>query len=338
MQDEFENEDLFNEIDNDINTEDTPPLGVGEDEVIPFEGNITDTILSRHGITDGVINYEGEDIAFTSLPEQEQYNIISELLNSGVEQEQELTAPMTIEGLSEDQSNFIQFLATEGITVDQFIDSIQKDAYVSNGGIDQFSDEALFKIHLAGMDAELTEEDINAEYEARVQSPLFKKELEKLRSDYKAQDEADAAATQNAEVQKQQEVQQAFQKDVIDTISALNSFNEFEIEDDIKQELVEDIFVQDETTGLTNLGVALNDPEKLLELAWFNKYGKDAFAILEEEIENARNEGIAQGKAEALKGYPTKPKSGNILMNTRTQNNNNSQKDSGTDEVADLWK
>ena len=71
-----------------------------------------------------------------------------------------------------------------------------------------------------------------------------------------------------------------------------SDFHGLELEDDEKNETLSYLLDLD-NNGMSQFYKDLNDPETLYEVAWYLKYGKDAFSI----IENAYEAEIAKLKA-----------------------------------------
>lgn len=241
------------------------------------------SFLSEHGLRDGKVTYENEDgsteeVDFNELDPDEKLNILKEL-----------TAP----NLSKDEVEVINYLRSNNATIQDVITYYSQKAvedYIKENGpvekqysVDEYSDDELYIADLKSKFSDMTEEDIKTDLEiAKENEELFKKKVDIIRKQYKAQEEE----TAKERVKEQEEQFNNFKASLE---SQLTEFNEIsmdykdsksdrlQIEDSEKDEIYKYILNQDEN-GATQFFKDLNDPKMLVELAWFALYGKDAIS------------------------------------------------------------
>lgn len=273
--------------------------------------------LKEKGIEDpSKLQFENEDgeieeVDFNSLSEEEKLNIINEISDPG---------------LSQHETDVINYLRQNNVTFNQVIDYFSRKAveeYLAQNPdqvhqkiytIDDYTDDELYLADLKSKYPEFTDEELMSKLEsAKSNETLFKKEVDALRVDYKKQEDAEI------EAQKQQE--QADYDNLVGNLqNVLSNFNEvaldstdaesdvLEIEDSDKQQVLAYLLNQD-SEGKSQLVKDLENPATLIELAWLRtqgralidnttRYWKDLLkqerkekAKLQKELESYQNKG-----------------------------------------------
>ena len=300
--------------------EEEPPqdddTGNGEDKTPPVS-NFLYEFLKEKGIEDpSKLQFENEDgeieeVDFNSLSEEEKLNIINSVSDPG---------------LSQHETDVINYLRQNNVTFNQVIDYFSKKAvedYLAQNPdqahqktytIDDYTDDELYLADLKSKYPEFTDEELTSKLEsAKSNETLFKKEVDALRADYKKQEDAEI------EAQKQKE-QQDYDDLVGNLQNILSNFNEvaldstdaesdvLEIEDSDKQQVLAYLLNQD-SEGKSQLVKDLENPTTLIELAWLRtqgralidnttRYWKDLLkqerkekAKLQKELESYQNKG-----------------------------------------------
>lgn len=300
--------------------EEEPPqdndTGNGEDKTPPVS-NFLYEFLKEKGIEDpSKLQFENEDgeieeVDFNSLSEEEKLNIINSVSDPG---------------LSQHETDVINYLRQNNVTFNQVIDYFSKKAvedYLAQNPdqahqktytIDDYTDDELYLADLKSKYPEFTDEELTSKLEsAKSNETLFKKEVDALRADYKKQEDAEI------EAQKQKE-QQDYDDLVGNLQNILSNFNEvaldstdaesdvLEIEDSDKQQVLAYLLNQD-SEGKSQLVKDLENPATLIELAWLRtqgralidnttRYWKDLLkqerkekAKLQKELESYQNKG-----------------------------------------------
>lgn len=251
----------------------TEPVEPAEPTAEPTnKDDVLISFLSEHGLRDGKVTYENEDgsteeVDFNELDSDEKLNILKEL---------------TTPNLSKDEIEVINYLRSNNATIQDVITYYSQKAvedYIKENGpvekqysVDEYSDDELYIADLKTKFSDMTEEDIKTDLEiAKENEELFKKKVEIIRKQYKAQEEETAK-----ERVKEQEEQFNNFKTSLET--QLTEFNEIsmdykdsksdrlQIEDSEKEEIYKYILNQDEN-GTTQFFKDLNDPKMLVELA-----------------------------------------------------------------------
>ncbi len=316
---------LENVFDDDLGLDDVPEVEVtatiAQDDFFdtssePFDeesSSIIDEFLSLNGISNGIIKYTDEDntekeVSFYELSKSEQL----EILKSFAEPPAEEPAAVPV------QDEFLEYLKTNNLTVDDFLaqyrESIVNEIssqYEQNYEIDAYDDQELYLLDLKTK-FELTDEELTEELEKELKNPtMFKKKVDSLRSEYKKLEDQ-YKETQQAEFanQRQQEYEQ-FADTIVDVAYKNPEFYGIELEDNEKNEVLSFLLDLDDS-GVSNFYKELSKPEKLYEVAWFVKYGKEAF----DALRNAYESEIAKIKKDSkgavvIKNTP-KNKSNNI--------------------------
>lgn len=238
--------------------------------------------LKEKGIEDpSKLQFENEDgeieeVDFNSLSDEEKLNIINSVSDPG---------------LTQHETDVINYLRQNNVTFNQVIDYFSKKAvedylaqnpdqvYQKSYTIDDYTDDELYLADLKSKYPEFTDEELMSKLEtAKANEALFKKEVDALRVDYKKQEDAEI------EAQKQRE-QQDYDNLVGNLQNILNNFNEvaldstdaesdvLEIEDSDKQQVLAYLLNQD-SEGKSQLVKDLENPATLIELAWLRTQGR----------------------------------------------------------------
>lgn len=288
-----------------------------EEDKTPPVSNFLYEFLKEKGIEDpSKLQFENEDgeieeVDFNSLSEEEKLNIINSVSDPG---------------LSQHETDVINYLRQNNVTFNQVIDYFSKKAvedYLAQNPdqahqktytIDDYTDDELYLADLKSKYPEFTDEELTSKLEsAKSNEALFKKEVDALRADYKKQEDAEI------EAQKQKE-QQDYDDLVGNLQDILSNFNEvaldstdaesdvLEIEDSDKQQVLAYLLNQD-SEGKSQLVKDLENPATLIELAWLRtqgralidnttRYWKDLLkqerkekAKLQKELESYQNKG-----------------------------------------------
>lgn len=285
------------------------------DHRIPTDNNdILNDLLKIRGIEDGKIKIIGEDnqeeeINFHDLTKEEQLEILN--YQDQVENHD----------LDNSEIDLLNSIRSSGKTVEQFLEDYKQEIINSLGTqeqgvnyeIDAYDDQELYMLDLKNK-FDLTDEELVKELEKELQDPdLFKRKTDKLRSEYKQlEDQYNEAQKQEFE-SKQQEQYNSFVTQMSDTASKNKHFHGIDVEDNETQEVLSHLLQLDQN-GTSEFYKGLNNPEKLYELAWYSKYGKEAF----EAITNAYEQEISRLKAEIKPNNKVKP---NPVIIDRKNNN-----------------
>ncbi len=291
--------DIFDEVDLGLDDQDLPTdpqqtLDFVENDFV--EGDIftnsdtkpttsvIDTLLANKGIIDGKIKIINEDdteeeINFYDLSIEEQLDILNSNESPSVD-------------LEDSEVEFLNTIRTSGLTPTQYFEQYKKQILSEINGehvkayeIDNYTDQELYVLDLKNK-FDLTEDELVAELEKELQNEdLFKRKITKIRDEYKAlEDESIKAQEEELLLQRQQEYDE-FSQRMVDIAIKTEDLYGIELEDDEKNEVLTFLLELDEN-GTSNFYKALNDPTKLYEVAWFLRYGKEAFDTLKNVYES----------------------------------------------------
>ena len=243
-------------------------LGIADPDKLAFEGD------------DGEI----EERSFTELTREEQLNVLKEL---------NATEPVDgLSGLSKEELEYVNFARQNNVTMEQMMKNYAEQ-YLQNylttnnlnvpDSIDNYSDDQLYLSDLAAKYPSFTDEELASKLEAAKQNEeLFTKEVTELRNYYKAQEQEFA--------KKQEEQKQAEAAELQTTIvNAVKNFNgvyldytdeqsdSIEIEDADKEDIYAYLTSQG-PDGLSQFAKDLQNPDTLVEMAWFRTKGADVLS------------------------------------------------------------
>ncbi|MGV8961785.1 MAG: hypothetical protein ACOH2V_00120 [Candidatus Saccharimonadaceae bacterium] len=280
-----------------VNTPEEVDLDLGEpiieSEESLFEENIidepiipeslVDEFLRTKGIDKGVIKIldenEEKEVNFYDLTKEEQL----EILNSS-----DSTAD---ENLEDSEIELINLMRTNNLTPEEFLAQYRESILAEmqqqaepSYEIDNYDDNELFLLDLKNK-YDLTDEELQTELEKELTNPeLFAKKTGKLRTEYKeSEDLYNASKTQELEDDRLEKYNQF--TEVMDGIATeTDHYHGVYLEDTEKTETLSYLLDLDDS-GVSQFSKELNDPNRLFEAAWYLRYGKEAFAALENAYE-----------------------------------------------------
>lgn len=242
---------------------------------------ITDLLRSK-GIEDPTqINYEDDDgliekINFYSLPYKEQL----EILRSN-------DADIDY-GLNDTEVEAISFLRDNNVSLQEAVEYFQRRAvedYIDNQSItgmevDQYSNEELYVMHLKSEYPDLTDEEIGIALEKQQEHPdLFRKQVDKLRTNYKQIEQQQITDAQLESEQIEESKRKELEDTLIDVATNIKDIGGLTLDDDDRNAVLDYILSKD-VQGISPFIKSLNSPERLFQLAWFAVKGGEAFNII----------------------------------------------------------
>lgn len=270
-----------------VNEEDSDFFNSDDEDYSPTQSvSVMDKFLQSKGFVDSKVkiideNDEEVEVNFSDLTEEEQLDILNSFSTNN----------NSALNLLEDEQALIAELRNNNLTMNQFLE-LYKQSIIEEAGIqpeasydiDQYDDKELFLLDLKNK-YDLSDEELQLELEKELQNEeLFNKKIAKVREEYKELEEQ-YKASQQAEFEKQQQQQyQDFVYQMTDIAEKVSDFHGLELEDTEKNETLSYLLELDEN-GMSQFYKDLNSPEKLYEVAWYLKYGKDAFKVIEDAYE-----------------------------------------------------
>ena len=218
--------------------------------------------------------------------------------------------------LDEDEIELVNELRRNNMTPEQYIQTIRQQAAQDYAdslnanpqySIDDLSDDEIFMLDLQDKIEDITDEEITSALAKAKEDPLYEKKIAGMRKALKAQEEEYISQLQAEQELQQQEQFNQFKDSVVNSIQQFNKVGDLDI--NLDQEDMEDIaaFILDrDDTGMSYMGRALNNPQTLVEMAWWTLKGRDALNSISEyfanEIKNVRQMSYQKGLEDGKKG------------------------------------
>ena len=238
--------------------------------------------LSEFGIQNGKITYENDDdtteeVNFNELDDDEKINILKEI-----------TSP----NLSKDEIDVINYLRSNNATMQDVIEYYSNKAvkeYIDKNGpvqrtytIDEYSDDELYLADLKSKFEGMSEEEMQSDLEnAKGDAELFKKKVDLIRKRYIAQEEEQEKEQQRLEEERYQQFQNSIQDQINNFAVSVDytddSAYKLQIEDHEK-DAIWDYILRVDDTGTSQFVKDLSKTDKIVEMAWYTLFGKDAMA------------------------------------------------------------
>ena len=297
------------------------------------EPDIITDLLQQKGVNPESIKIYNEDgeieeVNFNDLSYEDQLQILSDQS----EAPQETESP----DLSPDEEQLLQVLRSNNMSVKDYLNAYRRhviDQYVASlpeeeddYEIDDYTDEELFIADLKDKVQDLTEEEALQELESQKQNPeLFKKKVEGLRAYYKDK-ENQLREFENQQIAQQQAQQAAqFEQVIVDTIQNNNSIDlgdtALELsEDDMNQ--IASFILDSDQAGVRHIAKALNNPQALVEMAWWFLKGRDALGQITQYYKKQIAEARKGARASAPRQKPT-----NVITKPKKSNNKSDETD-----------
>lgn len=323
--------------------EDEVPMIPDQDEYTeePENTSVNDSIvaeyLKSYGISDpSKIQFENEEggvdeVDFNTLSKEEQLTMLKELGDPGYT-DYERNVINWMRSNNTDLQGIVDYYANQA--VQNYINS--QAAPEKSYSIDEYSDEELYMADLKARFPDFTDEEIEDKLaSAKLNEETFKKEVDSLRSYYKAEEDAQA---QESEAQEQQQYE-ALRNSVLDAASNFREIlldsedpngDALEIEDADRQQMLS-YLLEPGVDGRSQFDKDLSDPAALIELAWLRTNGRDTLTNISQywkkELATTRKE-LAKAKKE-LEKY-TKDNKSVVVSKVKSP-----KKDAKN--VSDLW-
>lgn len=296
----------------------------------PNEDPLISELLKSRGIEDpSKIKFENdngeiEEVDWNTLDTNDKLNILESSVND-VEEGLDASEIELINAIRESQltpAEYLQYL--QRTSIETYIQNAQSQGQIYS--VDQYSDDELFVMDLISRSEDITEEEaLEALERAKSNEALFKKQIGATRNAYK---QAEEESFQYARLKQEQEAQDQFNQfaeRIEDSIINFKAFSggQVNMSNDDMQDLYNFITGVD-NAGNSWFGKALQDPDTVVRMAWFELNGEkmlqDITDYYEKEIANVRKESYKKGLAEASKkdkptvAYKPKDKKTNVTQ------------------------
>lgn len=239
------------------------------------------TFLKSKGIDSNNIPITGEDgtteiFSFDNLSDEEKLSILESTYSEPA--------------ITDDEINTINFLRQNKVSLNEYVKGqIDKaiQEYTANNKntvytTDQYSDEELFKFELSETYPDLTEEEIEDEYQRALGNPeLFKKKVDALRRSFKEYEDNQEKATREQQEAENAQQWEEMASSIVDYARNTPYLHGLELSDDDKNEVLSFLLEKD-VNGNTEFYKRCNDPKFLFNLAWYTLKGDEAFKAVED--------------------------------------------------------
>lgn len=233
-------------------------------------------VLRKYGIDANAIqiqNEEGEleEVSFDDLTDEEKMELFESASAPSIN-DHELNDLNVLRANRMSLADMIQWQREEAVK--EYLAQASTPQYT----VDGLSDEDLYVYDLHDRYPEMTDEELEQELDhAKQNQALFEKKMTALRNEYKQlEDEQIAQQKQQASEAKEQEFNMLAQS-LVHVANSTNELHDLILEDEDKEAVLSFLLDRD-ANGQSQFYKLFEDPQKLFELAWYAKFGKQAFA------------------------------------------------------------
>lgn len=230
--------------------------------------------LSSKGVDRNNIQLADEDgnvssVSFDELSDEEKLYILQDSSESALPSEEELQA--------------LNFLRSNNMTLQEFAEyqrQLAIEEYTksqpSTTSIDSYSDEEVIAYdYIKRFGDDMTDEEIDAEIARLKEDPTaFEKRVHLLRQSLKEEELAQDQLYKQEEDAKYAQQQQAFIQTYQAALGNIEHIQNTELDDNDRDELLRFVLEKD-SANRTGLSRALDDPTKVLKMAWYLLHGEE---------------------------------------------------------------
>ena len=241
--------------------------------------------LKEMGIADSkAIQFENDEgeietVDFDTLDRETQLTMLRELSDPGLS-EHEIEVVNYLRRNNVSFNDVIEHYAEQRLQ--QYLSENPDQVHQKTYSVDEYSNDELYLADLKNKYPTLTDEELLSELDsAKLNEELFNKKSEAIRQQYKEIEEQQIRDQELAEQQRYEALQQNitnavlnFKEVSIDSDPDSEDWRGIEIEDGDRQSILSYLLDQDQE-GKSQLVRDIEDPNSLIELAWYKLYGQD---------------------------------------------------------------
>lgn len=287
--------DAFTDLDEFMNNSNLPDVAIDEPDVessyryeyledddnhahqtsSESSNDFVSNVLKRHGVDVNniqITNEEGEieSVRFNDLTEEEKMELYDMVTESSITDD-EINALNVLRKNKMSLSDMINWQREEAVK--EYLAQSQQPQYT----VDQLSDDELYMYELHDRYPDITDEEMAQELEyAKQNEALFAKKISALRSEYKELENEKIQAQQQQMIQEREQEFEQLSRSLVDVARNTNELHDLIIEDEDKEEVLSFLLDRD-ANGQSQFYKLFEDPQKLFELAWYARFGKQAF-------------------------------------------------------------
>ena len=262
------------------------PEGDSNDEPVEEqELDVWHQYLKDMGIADSkAIQFENEEgeietVDFDSLDRETQLTMLKELSDPGLS-DHEIEVVNYLRRNNATFDDVINYYAEQRLQ--QYLNENPDQVHQKKYTVDEYSNDELYLADLKNKYPTLTDEELLSELDsAKLNEELFNKKSEAIRQQYKEIEEQQIKDQELAEQQRYEALQKNitdavlnFKEVSIDSDPESEDWRGIEIEDGDRQQILSYLLDQDQE-GKSQLVRDIEDPNSLIELAWYKLYGQD---------------------------------------------------------------
>lgn len=253
--------------------------------------------------------YDSRESKIYDLPKEDQLEVLLQLMKNKVPVAQE--SPQ----LDDQEINFLNQLREAGISVDEYLDSLNTYTPSQTSDISKMSNEQVVEYDirktLADAGKEATDEDIIDQIEALRSTKNFAKIADSIKTKLLREEESEVAYQNQLESDGMDRQYQEMSTKIIDKSISLGNISGFDLDNDDRNTTIQSLIELDEN-GLTWFdNEVLAKPDNLVRASWLirnenniNKYISELESKLsgfESGIQNKINEAYKQGQQDIIK-------------------------------------
>lgn len=264
----------------------TEPAPETNDETSEEEESLITQYLKKRNVADpSKIKYEGEN----GEVEERDFNSMT------IEEQLDILEQVSSVDLSDHETEVVNYLRQNNKTFDEIIDYFAEQrlqeyltanpeqTHQQSYRVDDYSDDELYLADLKSKFNSFSDEELETKLNtAKGNEELYKKEVDFLRQSYKDAEEAENKAIEEQRVQ----AYESFKNRIADAASAFNEVSldysdpesdSLIIEDEDKHQIIS-YLLDPGPEGRSKFELDLDDPQTLIQLAWFKTQGQDVIS------------------------------------------------------------
>ena len=233
------------------------------------------SVLRKYGIDANAIQIQNEDgeleeVSFDDLTDEEKMELFESASASSIS-DYELQDLNTLRANRMSLADMIQWQREEAVK--EYLAQSNNTEYT----VDSLSDDELYVYDLHDRYPDITDEELEQELEyAKQNQALFEKKMTALRNEYKQlEDEKIEQQKQQVSNQREEEFNMLAQS-LVNVANSTSELHDLILEDEDKEAVLSFLLDRD-ANGQSQFYKLFEDPQKLFELAWYAKFGKQAF-------------------------------------------------------------
>lgn len=302
------------------------------------EDVVLDEFLKSKGINPRSIKFETEDgfeeKDFNDLDRGEQLQILAsnELDDDYGLTDSEIELINTMRRNNWSMADYNSYVANQAIM--SYTNQNQENQY----SVDDFSDDELYLIDLKSRVPDISEEEAMVELDnAKNNESLYNRRVQNLRNEYKEREDSIKEQLENDAKRVAEEQMQEFSNSILNTIEENSTIDlgdsSLEMSDDDKNILANFLLGKDQA-GVRYIARALNDPNALVQMAWYLTSGRKAFSTIQDyykrQISEVAKRNYNKGYEDARSGRSTQTQKSVVR---RSKNNTPKNRELTIDDI-----